>query len=1572
MSSDSPTPDPARFRYCFTGIELRPSIIDPKCKISIKLFVDDELICNLPWLDNTQPPRWTRLLLCNVSPTSRVLLRLTRNIRGKHRSFDFPSYQISEADEGCGETTLEHPELIWMATVKSLSPTVSKRLFQDEFTLLSRINGAYDGLKPDETVKYLFKLALLFAGIAAEALSEGTAKLSFLIIVSTWELLEQQNQLDDTTQEILRGLVHLRDVVEVLGQASSATLAATMDDSEESINDILSLLEEVSVFIFNRLTITDSVNTSHDETPPCDEYDTKAYLHRLQELREIFHAAWAPASPSPADVTLEDTNEVEDEPAIWSWEDFQATLNESSTNMGDPCEILNLLKPLDPSGYNTAQACLNGTREAVLKRVLTWAQNRKNSESIMWISGQAGMGKTSVAASLCKHLDDIRALAGSVFCQRGDPNYSDPLRLINSLVHEFASRCPPYANNVASAIRSNRTLCTAHLDIRYEGLIQVPLKRLKSIPAPTPLVVVYDALDECGDYESRGTVLRMLYDMSQLVPWLKIIITARPESSLLECFRNDCPREPIVHLQTYDASDDIHIYVQAQLGTLSKKEQWPDTGIDQLCEMAQGVFLWASLATKYIKKCTIPALSRLKQVLENRKSPVTDHFDALYATALNSGMSDHNDDTRNAYTQCIGAILSTLEYIPIPIPDLQYLLVADGRIDEGTLERIVADLGPLLLTIDDRYVRFHHSSFKDYVANPARSHDFHVQFKQYDIDLTKACLAVMHRDLQFNICKLETSHLLNDEVPDLKRRIRSCIGTALKHACTHWIDYFIISPNQSLIESLRKFLDGPQFMYWVEVFSLLGRLDIVSSTLSTLESLKLADFNGWDSIALQVKDAQQFLISFYDVIAASTPHLYISALTFSPSGSVMAQKMRPHFPNTVKVARGADQNWHPCIKTIFHPYAVQSLSLSPDGTRVIPLIGHTDLVTCAVFSTSGSFAASGSHDTNIRVWDLTGGSKFPSQVLSGHSGEVNSVAFSPDGSVIVSASSDKTIRLWDLKAMCLIGEPFIGHSSRVSSLAFSPDGAKLVSGSWDKTVRVWSVDDSNPKLAEDPLLINGHSDAVTCVAFSPDGSTIVSGSVDKTLQTWNAKSGNKIAAHIFPAKHSDTITSVAFSRDGKLIASSSLDGAVELRRATTLTPFCQSFGHFNPVHSIVFSPDGSHVVSVWDITMYPPISLLAGHSSTINFISVSNDGSRILSGSSDNTVRMWDAQTGGQIGTFTGHSQSVNCVEISPDGTHILSGSQDRTLKLWDTTTYRNTYSYQHNSVVHRTRYSPDGTRIVLASDDCNLYLMDPTTLKMLGSALQGHSNSVNCLIYSHDGRYIASSSTDCTVILWDTKTASRTSQSFHGHTSPVQSVAISPCSAQLVSGADDGTVRVWDVKTGDAILTLTGHSKPVMAVAYSAYGTCVLSASSDNTVRVWDATTGQLFRQPIPGPWANPQFITFSPGADHVLFGCSDNAIRLRGLGLVSSTTNPTNHNITDLPGAFRWPANPHNLASHPYQPGWVTHDQKSLVFRLPSQYQQPPQLWDTQKQVPHPQTFLDYSKFVHGTAWTDVVRKA
>ncbi|CAE6471612.1 unnamed protein product [Rhizoctonia solani] len=1010
--------------------------------------------------------------------------------------------------------------------------------------------------------------------------------------------------------------------------------------------------------------------------------------------------------------------------------------------------------------------------------------------------------------------------------------------------------------------------------------------------------------------------------------------------------------------------------------------------------MSHGVFLWAALAVKYIKKSAFPALPRLQKVLNKQKSPVTDHFDALYTRALNTAIGDDEDEIKAAYLRCIGAVLAISEREALTAPDLQYLLLIAGRIDPLTLEQTITNLSPLLLITDGGRIRFHHPTFKDFVSNASRAGQFHIRLDQYEADPAVCCLQVMQRDLRFNICELKTSHQLNSEIPDLKQRIDTHIGPVLQYACMHWINHFIASPTQALVEAAKRFMDGPQLMYWIEALSLLGHTDLVITGLFKLAALDLSRFNGWGLVASWAKDAHRFIMSFYNAITTSTPHLYVSALAFAPYECLTALRMRSHFPNTITVAQGGDSDWYPCVKVIFHPHAVQTLYISPEGRRIIvgypdgllaiwdkqtgvciskSLVGHRDVVTCAVYSPDGNLVASSSHDATIRVWDVTEGLQ-NSRVLSGHSGPVHSVAFSPNGALIASGSSDTTIRLWDPNAARPLHGPYVGHSSRVTSVAFSPDDTKLVSGSWDKTIRVWSVDLGSSRLGNNSLIITGHSDSVTCVAFSPDGLRIASGSVDKTLRIWDTQTGTKSASHTSPATHSDTITSIAFSPDGKYVGSCSLDGVIQLWGATVST-YSQAFGHSSPVNAIVFSPDGSYIVSgstdmtsrIWEIDACPkPMTMqpLTGHSSPVKSVAVTRNGACIMSASADQTVRMWDAQNGAVVRSpLTGHSSEVNCVAVSPDSTRIASGSSDRSMKLWDTNTHANIQSYQHSSAIVFISFSPNGAQIAFATGDNNVHLWDATGWKMI-KVLQGHSGQVLSVAFSPDGACVASASADRTIILWDNKTHSRIGSQFSGHGNQVTSVAFSPCGTQLASGSHDSTVRLWDRQTGRNTHTLNGHGNLVVTVAFSPDGSCIASGSSDRTVRLWNAKTGQLIGQPLTGHSGSVYSIAFSHDGRYLISGSDDKTIRVWNI----ATSYPAVEPETELPNTFRWPSNPYEMSSHPERPGWITHDDESLAFWLPTHYEQREKFVGLSQRAPCPPVFLNYSKLVHGNAWTRV----
>ncbi|CAE6467990.1 unnamed protein product [Rhizoctonia solani] len=299
MSTDppgSPT-DHEWSRHWITDVEVAPGNSDPDCEFSAKIFVDHELVCDLPAIDSTRPLQWSGLLACNFSPDSTFTLRLCKT-GSKPRDFIFPPFTIAEVDEETGEITLGLPKAVWVITVKFLTPAIADQLLPDELEKLNAIEDVHDNLQSDATIKYLFKHALQFASLVAKALPESTAKASFLICMKAWELLDQQPQIDDMTLAILRGLTHIQDINGVMSQASNSMVTTAMNLSKKAIHDILVLLEDASLYVFNRHTTNDLARVPDEDTETSDTYDVEAYLARLDSLQKAFHSSWSLATAS--------------------------------------------------------------------------------------------------------------------------------------------------------------------------------------------------------------------------------------------------------------------------------------------------------------------------------------------------------------------------------------------------------------------------------------------------------------------------------------------------------------------------------------------------------------------------------------------------------------------------------------------------------------------------------------------------------------------------------------------------------------------------------------------------------------------------------------------------------------------------------------------------------------------------------------------------------------------------------------------------------------------------------------------------------------------------------------------------------------------------------------------------------------------------------------------------------------------------------------------------------------------------------------------------------------------------
>ena len=129
---------------------------------------------------------------------------------------------------------------------------------------------------------------------------------------------------------------------------------------------------------------------------------------------------------------------------------------------------------------------------------------------------------------------------------------------------------------------------------------------------------------------------------------------------------------------------------------------------------------------------------------------------------------------------------------------------------------------------------------------------------------------------------------------------------------------------------------------------------------------------------------------------------------------------------------------------------------------------------------------------------------------------------------------------------------------------------------------------------------------------------------------------------------------------------------------------------YSYVMSVAFNHDGTKIVSgsydetsrlwnedadndnriitirVWNVDTGECILTLEGHICGVRSVAFNHDGTNIISVSNNNTVRVWNDETGEFIVTFEGHTRSVNSVEFNHDGTNIISVSNNNTIDVWE------------------------------------------------------------------------------------------------------------------------------------------------------------------------------------------------------------------------------------------------------------------------------------------------------------------
>jgi WD40 repeat protein len=1276
------------------------------------------------------------------------------------------------------------------------------------------------------------------------------------------------------------------------------------------------------------------------------------------------------------------------------------------------------LKQLNPARMDAVSRseCLPDTRQNILKFIIDWLTTPYQGQNVFWLYGLAGSGKSTISTTIAEYFRELGRLGAFMFFDRNNATTNNPSAVIRTLAYKLAYSNPSIKAEVCSQIEVDPGIVEAPMHVQVTKLLLEPLSKLAILHTQGPVIIIIDALDECGDPMSRKDLLSLLArNLAKFPHFFRFLVTSRREFDI-EGALSHRPNVVSKELDITDQSNvaDISNYLRyhmaaiAENGMFSLAFDWPgEEYIQSLVQSSSGLFIWASTAVKFIADGHHPE-QRLRVLLHSQsRVDAETALDTLYGIALNAA-GKWDDD---AVVEDFRAVLGTIVVGKIPLADTALDRIL-GLSKHRSSTFILSRLRCLLHWSPGQPARTLHPSFADYLSNAHRcgNQPWFIDLPTHHRRLALTCFQQMQAGLKFNICRLETSYALNRDVLDLPARVDNFIPSHLSYACRFWADHLRGTGFELGVSThLEKFL-YLRFLYWLETLSLIEEMHVASPALQSSAEwatvslciyrwswiLVTFDIQGHaETVATFAMDAIAFVSTFRIAISRSAPHIYLSALPFSPIKSLVASQFCSQFPQGLSIEIGRMTHWPEVLHVLEgHTSGVLSVAMSPDGRQIASssrdrtirvwdmdtggaLIGtfegHTDVIWSVAFSPDGKHIASGSSDQTIRVWLVETG-EIVSEPFKGHSA-IRSVAFSPDGKKIVSGSDNSSIQVWNVESSENISTPFKGHTGLVNAVAFTPDGTRIVSGSADMTIRIWNVE--RGEVASGPF--KGHMAPISSLAVSFDGRWIVSGSSDRTVRVWNAETG-KVVSRPFEG-HTGPVTCVAFSHDGRQIVSSSTDLSVRVWNTETGKVISGPFeGHTSEIQSVAFSPRGEHIVScsedhtirVWRArTGEVLLGSTDGHTMMIWSIALSADGKRVVSGSGDRTIRVWDADTGATVaGPFGGHTGQVMSVAFSPDGTLVASGSEDTTIRVWNAKTGEAVLGPldQHTDWVRSVVFSPDGKLLASGSSDRTVRVWNTETNHMISGPYTGHTHEVWSVAFSPGSDLIVSGSADATIRIWNANTGEVVSGPFQNNTSTVRSVAFSPNGRHIVSGSRDASILVWNAETGEVEMALRPIDKSTSrarSVAFSPDGTLITSGFNDMTVRVLNAETGRAVIEPLHGHTDEVMSTIFSPDGKRIVSCSMDQTIRVWASDFDNGVASSRNSPIHDFRQEMHGAASAGFYHTSRMVDGWLLGRQSELLFWVPPANRVG--LWRANNTavMGRQTTKLNFRQFVHGTSW-------
>lgn len=282
---------------------------------------------------------------------------------------------------------------------------------------------------------------------------------------------------------------------------------------------------------------------------------------------------------------------------------------------------------------------------------------------------------------------------------------------------------------------------------------------------------------------------------------------------------------------------------------------------------------------------------------------------------------------------------------------------------------------------------------------------------------------------------------------------------------------------------------------------------------------------------------------------------------------------------------------------------------------------------------------------------------------------------------------------------------------------------------------------------------------------------------------------------------------------------------------------------------------------------HPAVAWSANHPDEVYAVQFAPGGQWLVTGGKDGRIRKWDTATGRMLDEFASHTSCVNQIRFTADGTKMASASCDHSLVLWEVVPEgapRPIHTFRSTQAVRCVAFSPDEQWLAAGDDASQVTVHEVAS----GRTLSTHNfgpHGIGGVSWSPDARQLAvrtQRGQPMSLRFW----VWQTTQPPEDFGISAANVVYSPDGTRLAVNDAYRRIRQFDAQTLTELTSLEADSVGLVGVAWSGDSHRLATMGHKGNLRVYDSNTGRL-AQVINVHDSNAKFeeLTFSPDGHRI-----------------------------------------------------------------------------------------------------------